>query len=330
VIDRMVSTSATGGPSRGFTLIEVIVVMGILAILSALLLPAVQSAREAARRTYCIANLRQIGTALHAYTTAWDGFPPSSSGFPIPTTEPGVFSAVYASIHVSLLSYLEQQTLFNAINFRIPMLVLSDLESGNATVAACSIGTFLCPSDPMAMRTQFGCNSYRANLGDCDACPNEGDGAFYAKGNGNLASFRDGLSNTLAFAEKSVGSLGMYAPGRDWLRVSSQTMLTADQWAAQCAGLTDRGLGRLDAGRTWMIAGGISTHFYTASGPNSRVPDCGSDFYNQGYGAFAARSYHPFGVNALMADGSARWFSSTTILQLWRSLGTKDGGEVIF
>jgi len=107
-------------------------------------------------------------------------------------------------------------------------------------------------------------------------------------------------------------------------------MLTADQWASLCAGLTDPGMGRIDAGRTWVIAGGVSTHFYTATGPNSRVPDCGSDFYNQGYGAFAARGCHLGGVNALMADGSARWFSSTTVLPLWRSLGTRDGGEVIF
>jgi hypothetical protein len=226
------------------------------------------------------------------------------------------------------LAYLEQGSLFNAINFGVPMLVLDDLEIENLTVATQSIAAFLCPSDPLAIGTRLGSNSYRANLGACEACPQEGHGAFSATGIVNLASYTDGLSNTICFAEKSVGSTGPYTPNRDWLGVSSHPNLSADEWSVLCSGLTDRGQGLLDAGRTWMIAGGVYTHFYTATGPNSKVPDCGSYFYNQGYGAFAARSYHPGGVNALIADGSARWFSSSTNLSLWRSLGSKDGGEL--
>ena len=312
----------------GFTLIEVTVVIGIIVILAALLLPGVQSARESGR-IRCVANLNQLGVALHNYEAVNGGFPPSSLGFPIPSPIAGVSYAFYPSAHVSLLMYIEQASLFHAINFNVPMLELSDLESSNSTAATCSIAVFLCPSDPLATSGRLGSNSYRTSMGACEACSDEGHGAFSATGIVRLASFQDGLSNTLCFAEKRVGSVVQYSASRDWLDTHSQLMMSADDWLGICAVQTDRGAGRLDAGRTWMIAGGVLTSFYTATPPNSPVPDCGSYFYNQGYGAFAVRSYHAGGVNASYADGSARWISSATALRVWRALGTKDGGEVL-
>jgi prepilin-type N-terminal cleavage/methylation domain-containing protein/prepilin-type processing-associated H-X9-DG protein len=324
VTTRIAFEPRTGRLRRAFTLIELLVALGVIAIILGLTLPAVQSAREAARRLSCVSNLRQIGIASHNYAASWTGFPPSSSGFLLPGGR-----GVYPSTHVSLLSYLEQSALFNGINFAVPMLELADLESANHTAAASAVAIYLCPSDSATTGGDFGGNSYRANLGTCEACPDEGHGAFLATSAVNLAGFTDGLSNTLSFAEKSVASIGSYTPNRDWLRVNSHPQLTADEWAGLCVAQTDPTLGRLDGGRTWMIAGGVYTHFYSATGPNSRIPDCGSYFYNQGYGAFAARSFHPDGVNALFADGSARWFASTTSVPVWRALSTRDRGEII-
>ena len=77
-----------------------------------------------------------------------------------------------------------------------------------------------------------------------------------------------------------------------------------------------------------MIPGAIYTYFYTSAPPNSRVPDCGMSAINDGLGIYAARSYHPGGVNAAMADGSIRWFTSGTNVTMWRSLGTRAGQEI--
>jgi prepilin-type N-terminal cleavage/methylation domain-containing protein/prepilin-type processing-associated H-X9-DG protein len=313
----------------GVTLLELLVVVAVIGILASLLLPAVQSAREAARRVQCLGNLKQIGVALHNYAAVWHDFPPSSIGYVVPDKENMLETAFYASPHVSLLNYIEQESVFNSINFGKPMLELADLTLDNRTVAATTLQIFLCPSDGGTQATPFGRNSYRANVGTCEGCPQEHDGTFCPMGSSNLATIKDGLSNTLAFAEKTTGSRSVYHAIRDWLNIPSSQERLADEWVAICSSQVDTSRARLDSGNTWMIAGGVYTHFYTATGPNSRVPDCGSTFFNQGYGAFGARSLHPGGLNALMCDGSARWYSSTTVPTLWRALGTKAGGETL-
>jgi prepilin-type processing-associated H-X9-DG protein len=162
------------------------------------------------------------------------------------------------------------------------------------------------------------------------------DGAFAAIDDGHarvlrLSWFRDGLSNTLAFSEKPVGSgmTGSYDPFRDWVfRSWDDGLLTMDQWIDACSQIVPDDT-RLDAGGSWMIPGAIYSHFFASAPPGTRIPDCGSTNPNMGIGVFAARSYHPGGVNAAMADGSVRWFSSATHVKTWRSLGTRAGGEVV-
>ncbi len=314
----------------GSTLIELLVVVAIVGLLVALLLPAVQAAREAARRAQCASNLRQIGLALHSYEGSFGGFPPSALFMDVPFSGKRVAAL---SPQAMLLAHLEQGSLFNAINTSLPGVVLADISPGNATAARQSVAVFLCPSDPYIRAEPYGAVSYRANTGACVGCDEERRGAFEGlRGNGAISSFLDGLSNTLAFSEKPIGSRGGYSPFRDWLDVTGTVFpRTADGWIDACsrARETDQMPARFDAGRTWLLPGALYTHFFTSVPPNRAIGDCGSWSVNIGIGVFAARSYHPGGVNAAMGDGSVRWFTSAVDTSVWRALGTRDGGEIV-
>jgi prepilin-type processing-associated H-X9-DG protein len=108
--------------------------------------------------------------------------------------------------------------------------------------------------------------------------------------------------------------------------------MTADDWLATCARGGDdmayRGERRCPSGRTWLTDGALCTAFFTAAPPNSPIPDCGV-LTGRGEGNFAARSYHPGGVNAALADGSVRWFASSIATPVWRALGTRASGEIV-
>ncbi len=322
---------------RGFTLVELLVVVSISAILMGLLLPAVQAAREAARRAQCANQLGQLALATQNFASAQDGFPSELNFAKVP---PGPTTASRTSMHCQLLGYMEQMALFNSLNFQVPMSFSSDLAAANLTAAIRGVSGFLCPSDPNTARTEYGCQSYRANVGLGEfravTSPRGGlviyesirTGAFGRVGELlPLAEFTDGMSNTLAFAEKKVGGPS-YSPSRDWIDgVNIPGPMTADAWVLACSNQTTAASARLDSGRCWLLCGAIYSTFFATVPPNSPTPDCGNVQIN-GLGVFAARSYHPGGVNAALADGSVRWFSSTTATATWRALGTRNGGEM--
>ena len=197
-----------------FTLIEVLVVIGVLSILLALLLPAVQSAHDAARLSQCQNNLRQIGVALHSYHESQNCFP---TGVTTYSYGDGTFYGGFYSVHDRLLAYLDQSPLYNAINFATgtwpPDTFLSPpaasklrLNSANSTVYQTGIGMFLCPSDggPFA---ETG-NNYRGNTGVGPSgstwaeTPDSGNGVFPEIGTTSAAKIPDGLSHTVAFSER--------------------------------------------------------------------------------------------------------------------------------
>ena len=138
--------------SRGFTLIETLVVVAIIGILVAILLPAVQAAREAARRVQCANNLKQIGLALHGYDAALGSLPNTLNG--------GWFS-----VHGAILPYMEGVNVYNSINFSLePSPAVG---SPNFTVARTAISTFLCPSDTIRFGGESGWTNYAACAGYC-------------------------------------------------------------------------------------------------------------------------------------------------------------------
>src|SRR5262245_27818195 len=148
----------------GFTLIELLVVIAIIAVLIALRLPAVQAAREAARRSQCVNNLKQIGLAMHNYHSTTNSFPQGASKNP--KNGPGDSDLIWSSwsAQALMLPYLEQQALYSAANFSWGINPFGDpCYQINSTVSNTILNSFMCPSDPNVGRPNI--NNYYASVG---------------------------------------------------------------------------------------------------------------------------------------------------------------------
>jgi prepilin-type N-terminal cleavage/methylation domain-containing protein/prepilin-type processing-associated H-X9-DG protein len=227
----------------GFTLVELLVVIAIIGVLVALLLPAVQAAREAARRTQCINNIKQMGLAAANYETAKGYFPPGrldpdaerkngAAWVPIPgNSSYGGYNAQTRygnfSVHIWLLPYMEANNVYKLIDFTKGQV--KQMTSGGTVVNphyqayATAQGLFICPSDPNT-GVIISENNYRSNVGGStpfagvdngtfdstvlnpDGFPAGGNGAFtYGKKGLKAGDYTDGLSNTAFFSERSKG-----------------------------------------------------------------------------------------------------------------------------
>jgi prepilin-type N-terminal cleavage/methylation domain-containing protein len=329
---------------RGFTLIELLVVIAIIAILISLLLPAVQQAREAARRTQCRNNLRQVGLALHNYLDAHSVFPPSYCVVPGVTTTVGGQWSVFARI----LPYLDQANLQGLINWNVAY-------STQLNVATTRVPLYLCASDPndvMRINPATGVPrdypaNYVVNFGTWKIYdPNNGsgsDGAFFPNSRMRPADFLDGMSNVLGASEAKA-----FTP---YLRNTTSDpgpMPPSDTTFA--AGLTGDGccIGnslQLNTGHTeWADGLCQQSGFTTVFGPNTRIPhtvggvEYDIDFvsWREGthatritYAALPARSHHEGLVHALLMDGAVRAISENIDRPAWQRLGTRAGGEVV-
>ncbi len=312
---------------RGFTLIELLVVIAIIGVLIALLLPAVQAAREAARRAQCVNNLKQLGIALHNYHD-------TVGTLPLGRTTPQQFSF---SPLARMLPFMEQTTLQSALNFDWGW---SDPQ--NSTVYTTSVSSFLCPSDPQtAIPNQWGGTNYRSNEGttvamwqgasdttNVNAALPPANGLFFALTPIRLADVTDGTSNTAAFSEHIKGDFNNTVATELADTFWPQTYpATADEAVAQCRAMNWRDLAfqRVsDVGAPWAYGYHSTTSYWHSGPPNSR-----SCMFPPSRIMTTATSKHPGGVNVCLADGSVKFVKDTVNILAWRAVGSRNGGEVV-
>lgn len=344
----MSRSQAPSSRCRGFTLIELLVVIAIIGVLIALLLPAVQAAREAARRMQCSNNLKQLALGAHNYLAANGSFP---IGIPL-QVDPfyGTYAYPSHSVFAAMLGSLEQQALFNAENFSV-----NSLSYINQTVLATGLSTLCCPSDGNISRTvnygpRQGLTVYNVRYSSYGACSGTyipainpytngtvNDPAIQARSNALTGMFRfnrslsiqeitDGTTNTILFGERANGELRTDNGDRDYNHWWNSTLTTQT----------------------------IFTTLYPIN-PFQKVPRV-SQQYTSSW-ASAASSFHPGGANFAFADGSVRFIKDSintwpfdpqtgfpigttdsngyltiapgTTLGVYQKLSTVAGGEVI-
>jgi prepilin-type N-terminal cleavage/methylation domain-containing protein len=308
---------------RGFTLIELLVVIAITSVLVSLLLPAVQQAREAARRTQCKNNLKQIGLALQNYHDAHQTFPIGRCSKAI-------------SAHARLLPYLDQMPLYNQVNFNVAWN-----HAGNDQPRGMSVPVFLCPSDSQnSVPAGYAGNNYRSNQGAGVLWVNPStdpsntnfgmpvpNGPFHLDSRIRFADLRDGSSNTACFSEHDKGDFNNGVSTRNDTFAPGTYPANADEAHQFCEAIDPKNLAfqRVsDVGAPWLQGYHSTTFYFHTSPPNAR-----SCMYPPGRIATTANSSHVGGVHLLMCDGSTRFVNDSINLATWRAIGTRDQTEVV-
>jgi prepilin-type N-terminal cleavage/methylation domain-containing protein/prepilin-type processing-associated H-X9-DG protein len=281
----------------GFTLVELLVVIVIIGILVSLLLPAVQSAREAARYSQCQNNLKQYGLALNSYHAAINSFPI------------GNVSGTYWTGQSMLLPYMEGESIYRLINYQYPG---NCFQYGNSQAPAQDPGNHMlsvdcCPDDRLsgsiwsalsgsyAGNGYHGCTNYQGMMG---TSPSANDGIMLSTLNGassvTIAEITDGTSNTIIMGERGLANLPTGEPQPIY-------------------------------GWTYCGAGDL-----TGNGDNLNTAQYGlAPGKPDGNHNFHYWSYHPPGANFLMADGSVRMISYSINFTTYQALSTRRGGEIL-
>ncbi|WP_164101946.1 DUF1559 domain-containing protein [Candidatus Laterigemmans baculatus] len=297
---------------RGFTLVELLVVIAIIGVLVGLLLPAVQAAREAARRMQCSNNLKQIGLAIHNYHDTHNSFPAGAWGWG------------WGTWVVSTLPYIEQDNLYELYDhgnkWGIPVDTSRYSSTTNRRVTEQRLDAHSCPSDSPATYSNMTLHNYGVNFGNTD----------YKQ----QADLNGVIFGGAPFAEISTTTLHKIVGFSALSDGTSNTLLAGEILQGQAANDL--------RGMSWW---GLNSNFTTYLPPNSNLPDrlhttsYFTDMPKQNLPCalstttdptmFASRSRHPGGVQVALCDGSARFVGETIDLLTYRALSTAQGGEVV-
>lgn len=301
---------------RGFTLVELLVVIAIIGVLIALLLPAVQQAREAARRMQCTNQQKQLALAMHNHHDTYGKLPAGSYNN-------AAWGRDSYSWYCYILPFIEENAMYEELN-------LKEKINGGASVRSYArmqlLDSMLCPSDDSKIQEQ-GADDWQNSLHNYVVCYGDSNfnsgtpwnvvdgyagkaGMFVPEKAAGLRDCTDGLSNTLLFSE-------IITPTQE------------DYWSS--------------IGRTQVAMGaGFTTYLTPNADANDRTNRCHTNLggalgqkctahadWDWGANVVAPRSWHPGGVNVALTDGSVRFVAETVNLTVWRGLGTRSGGEVL-
>lgn len=304
---------------RGITLVELLVVIAIIGILIALLLPAVQASREAARRVQCNSNMRQLLVAMHDYENAHGVLPTDGPG--------GLHSWL-----VLILPFVEQQAIFAQIDLAVSQ---DDVDS---PAHRTTISLYQCASDGNDASHVHTAANYSGNFGLWYNKPNGFRGVFQPSSPGlmgggpiKLADLTDGTAHTSTVSEILIAN-GMLHRRRAVMRTITLNS-DMDQFAAMCeqgAYAVNPG-GNISAdkygrGRPWLVGGPGRTWYNHVLSPNR--PSC-SNAGATPLSGYTAASNHPNGISVAFADGHLEFVPNTIDLTVWRQMAIRDDGGPI-
>ncbi|HQX50104.1 MAG TPA: DUF1559 domain-containing protein [Planctomycetaceae bacterium] len=300
---------------RGFTLVELLVVIAVISILMALLLPAVQMAREAARRTQCLSNLKQVGLALHNYHDIHKTFPPACIR-PVGFIDNGR-DHPRLTWAVAILPMIEQANLYQQFDSTVDTTNVANLLAASTVVSA-----YRCPTDAGTgvafepiLGTLYSRSNYAANFGSASWGvrfwqDSKTRGVMGQNVGLRMGDITDGLSNTVCVAE---------------VRAEQSASDNRGVWAFPAPGASNVGL---DCDRECQGVNGDATHDW--------IPYCNPlpgqlscSFQNTEESNAGPRSMHPQTANVLLSDGSVRPISESVDIQTLRRLFSSGDGEVV-
>lgn len=324
-----------------FTLVELLVVIAIIGILVALLLPAVQAARESARRNSCSNNMKQLALAILNFEGIAGHLPPSAE-VDLSVTSTGNNGSW--GVHGRILPFLEEGALYQNVN-------IEEAWDFQQAIDGLKISAFACPSDPGAAierdpgggKSRLWPTTYGFNMGTWfvydPTTQTGGNGPFFPNSNLKLSRIPDGLSKTLVAAEVKAWT--------DYTRNGGPASEDIPETIEQALAMVESGAQDKGTGHTEWPDGRVHHTGFTATlTPNSFVPyekegqtvDADYNSWQEGkdgsagaptYAVITSRSHHPGGVNTSRLDGSVHFTSDDISLANWRALATRAGEEVI-